>query len=419
MATSFITANDSRDPLNCSRESLCKILTFHQVDPHFLGYMASFGETERPLDYSMTGFHASDTLHIPDDEVLKISRLGRSGKDIQMSYILRSVERSESYEQDLKDKKWPWKIRQMAVHHTFDVKTGRAFWMTVKANDLLQNRIKESPSLFPPISTEPANSAMQFSSMLETQLIFLMWVDENWRHYINYMDEEIHDIMVKAKTAQIEDAEESEEYPRAIVSQMSQRGTMTKQTKGNGGADSGVTSLLGVIRRLFWASERLVCFNHATKIGRSMGVAGRDQGPGKLENGHLIRPWDAEKPRPYRDQTANHAKQLRNLSVLATFTFGELQRLFYVSERLEEMRLIVSLDKQALRDIREYYDGLMTREDMCDDIKRKCRYQMARFSRKVGEIEKNLEVRKTQVESLICWLKEGKSLVSKFFSTNT
>jgi hypothetical protein len=391
------------------------------VDPHFLDYVTSFGETERPLDYSMTGFHANDTLHIPDDRVLEISRLGRSGKDIQISYILRSVERSESYEQDLKDKKWPWKIRQMAVHHTFDVKTGRAFWMTVKANDLLQNRIKESPSLSPPISTEPANAAMQFSSMLETQLIFLMWADENWRHYINYMDEEIHDIMVKAKTAPIEDAEESGEYPRAIVSQMSQRGTMTKQTKGNGDADSrsGVISLLGAIRRLFRATERLGCFNHATKIRGSMVAVGRDHGSGKLENGHLICPWDAEKQRPYSDQTANHAKQLRNLSVLATFTFEELQRLFYVGERLEEMRLVVSLDKQALRDIREYYDGLMTREDMCDDIKTKCRHQMTRFSRKVGEIEKNLEVRKTQVESLICWLKEGKSLVSKFLSTNT
>ncbi|CAI4215862.1 unnamed protein product [Parascedosporium putredinis] len=47
---------------------------------------------------------------------------------------------------------------------------------------------------------------------------------------------------------------------------------------------------------------------------------------------------------------------------------------------------------------------------MCKNIKAKCRGEVARFSREVGRIEKNLEIRKTQIESLLSWLREGKSL---------
>uniref|UniRef100_A0A0C4DIP5 Uncharacterized protein n=1 Tax=Fusarium oxysporum (strain Fo5176) TaxID=660025 RepID=A0A0C4DIP5_FUSOF len=40
-----------------------------------------------------------------------------------------------------------------------------------------------------------------------------------------------------------------------------------------------------------------------------------------------------------------------------------------------------------------------------------CKGDLASFTRRVGRIRKNLEIQLTQIESMMAWLKEGKSLV--------
>jgi hypothetical protein len=74
-----------------------------------------------------SGFRQENHLNAAE-RTHKISSLGRSGRDFHMCYNLKSVERYPSASH------WLWSIRQMAVYHSFDVETGKTFWIVLKAN---------------------------------------------------------------------------------------------------------------------------------------------------------------------------------------------------------------------------------------------------------------------------------------------
>lgn len=94
------------------------------------------------------------------------------------------------------------------------------------------------------------------------------------------------------------------------------------------------------------------------------------------------------------------------------FSFGQLQKLHHMGEQLHEMSLVIQLDAQALRDIKECYGSLMAREDLPEEIRDNCKRSVAQFTCKVERVAKNLEIRLTQLESMKTWLNDGKTLVS-------
>jgi hypothetical protein len=173
------------------------ILAFHQVSPSFLSYLSSFGDSELPLDYSMTGFQSEDDLGASGDAVLEFEKLGRSGYEIRTSYIIRSVECDDSESEDThKGKLSRWKIRQTAVYHSYDMVSGRAFWITVKANRLMMERITEASSELPALkATSLEGTESGFSATLATHLIYLDWCDNRWRQYINDVEIELRGIL--------------------------------------------------------------------------------------------------------------------------------------------------------------------------------------------------------------------------------
>ncbi|KAF5254506.1 hypothetical protein FANTH_764 [Fusarium anthophilum] len=104
------------------------------------------------------------------------------------------------------------------------------------------------------------------------------------------------------------------------------------------------------------------------------------------------------------------AKQLYSLMVLGTFSFEEVQDLHYVGEQLETFRQVIRLNRQTLRDISEHYQDVVTRGISTKKMKKNSKRDLASFTRRVERIQKNLELRLTQVESLLAWLQEGKAL---------
>ena len=158
--------------------------TYHQVMPGFLDLVYSFGRQEYAQDFHFSVFQ-EDTRLSESDRGLKVPELGWSGRDIRMGYGLKSVEPSTS-QQD-----WPWSIRHCAVHHSCDVVSGRATWIVIKGNHLMKDRIEsatESQNL-PQISNFNTVDRA-FASTLATHLIICDWAGDNWRWYINFLEEE-------------------------------------------------------------------------------------------------------------------------------------------------------------------------------------------------------------------------------------
>ncbi|PNP85084.1 hypothetical protein FNYG_01609 [Fusarium nygamai] len=110
------------------------------------------------------------------------------------------------------------------------------------------------------------------------------------------------------------------------------------------------------------------------------------------------------------NQDDDFSKQLYSLMVLGTFSFEEVQHLHHLGEQLEGLRVVLQLDRQTLRDVTEHYQDLASRNGFTAKMIKACKRDLASFTRRVERIQKNLEIRLTQIESMMAWLQEGKTL---------
>ncbi|KAH7175263.1 hypothetical protein EDB81DRAFT_769547 [Dactylonectria macrodidyma] len=392
----FVQASDSRAPLNCSWESFSNILAFHQISPSFLDYVHSFGQSELPKDYSMTGFFSEDSLAISEDDTLKIPELGRSGRELRVSYLLRSVElTSEEDDGNNAEKKWPWRVRQMAIYHSFDFVTGRALWLNIKTNSLMKETITEAVVELPELKASSlGNLASRFEATLATHLIFADWCDSNWRCCINDFEADLSKILIKGKTARISQADESTVVRLKRMMSLQSQGTI--QSRKERGAQTGD----GVIQS---SQAGLGCL--ISKVQRSMSKLKDPQDDSLSQLAAVSQPITGP------PQCVNMLfESMKDLKDLDTFSFGQLQNLHHMSEQLHEMSLVIQLDVQTLRDIKEYYRGLIKNDNVPKEIRENCKSSVARFIWKVDRVAKNLEIRLTQLESMKTWLGDGKAL---------
>ncbi|KAH6960327.1 hypothetical protein DER45DRAFT_583516 [Fusarium avenaceum] len=376
---------DSRAPLNSSYESFTYLSSFYQIPASFLDFVSSFGYTKLPKDYHMTGFNGLDTLDESGESILQIPRLGRSGCEHSTQYLLRSVEKDVG-----PTSKPVWKIRQMAVHHQYDFITGKSFWLNIKTNGLMQERIKEAIADDPSLGPTPADGlAKSFSATLLTHLIHLQWCDDSWRHCINDFEKEVRDVLEKATTARVD---QQPVFSTIVKHVLTMRSTMN----GNDAPDAPESP--GLLR----AALVKVDDRFRKHVMPYLQVS---------SEGSTVLPVRSEKP-VTATNTKNDGveKQLEKFMVLDTFSINEMQRLYHLGEELEAFRLVMQLNRQTLRDIIEHYEDLANRDNFPAELKVFCKPALVSFTRRVERIRKNLEIRVTQVESLIAWLQEGKAL---------
>ncbi|KAJ3526326.1 hypothetical protein NM208_g11245 [Fusarium decemcellulare] len=378
----FFQTEHSRSSLSCSRHSFSYTLSFYQVPPSFLDFVSSFGSTSEPLDCLMTGFHSDDTLSTFNDSLLEIPKLGRSGLEHRMQYLLRSVEPSTD------DGEVKWNVRQMAVYHSYDFVEGRMLWINVKTNSLMRDRIQEATTELPMLRSGATNDVPKsFVATLATHIIHLEWCDNHWRQCINDMERKIQAVLVKAKTAQID-------HPSNLNASTIQRALTIQRTNG---------STIGLSEKSASATPKQGIWNLLKRLS--------PYGDG-AENKDTLPHASPSKPmrKPGHQEDYNSAKQLDSLKILNTFSFGEMQSLHYYAELLEKYRLVMELSRQTLRDIAEHYQGLLNRDNLPVEIKENCKQEVQLFVAQVERIRKNLEIRITQVNSLVGWLQDGKAL---------
>ncbi|KAF4340251.1 serine threonine kinase [Fusarium beomiforme] len=386
----FVQSRNSRAPLNCSHESFCYLSSFYQIPASFLDFLFSFGQSMEPLDYHMTGFNGHDTLDVPESDILGIPRLGRSGREHTVQYLLRSVEKSTGPRGE-----GVWNIRQMAVHHKYDFITGKAFWLNIKANSIMQDRIKEAITEDPKFNPAPEKGLLfSFGTTLMTNLIYLEWCDESWRQCINDLEDKIRTVLEKAKIASVD--QQPDLHACAIKVLTSRTNTSAAETPEKS------------------TSMNLTCIDPRQVIGRPL-TSYLHSALGKSSQETNVTPLlpvtSKTVAAPITKTDDNLARRLKSLKVLETFSVEELQHLHYLGEQLENFRLVMLLSSQTLRDISEHYQDLTKRDNFPEDQKAECARSVSSFVRRVDRIRKNLEIRVTQIESLRSWLQEGKTLL--------
>ncbi|KAI6774807.1 hypothetical protein HG530_001565 [Fusarium avenaceum] len=372
----FLQAENSRAPLNCSRDSFSHIMSYHQVPPTFIDFVSAFGATHYPTDYHMTGFDSDDTLRVHDSNLINISTLGRSGREHCMQYLLRSVERDSNDDESRR-----WNIRQAAVYHSFDFIEGKALWINIKANGLLKDRIIEA-------TNDPAvldlgtrdDLPKSFAATLVIHLIFLEWCDEDWRMCIRDCESKVRDVLAKAQTSQVV------QPPAFSASARRALGFQKARPTGLSESEKQPPSVA-----LAWGRKIHSNLRSLSRY-KYRGTQDRDVFGTTDDDNHLQK------------------RQFDNLKNLDGFSFGELQHLYYMSEQLESYRLVMELNHQTLRDIAERYQNLPSQRGFPESLTENCMEDILSFVRRVERIRKNLEIRMTQVTSLLAWLQDGKAL---------
>lgn len=296
-----------------------------------------------------------------------IPTLGRSGNSLRLSYLLRSVERVDD------DKDWPWSIRQAAVYHSFDIKTGRSLWINIKGNDYLKQAVRDDTIQGRTLWNNKVDYAFQTS--LTIHMIYIQWCGENWRWFVRDIESALRPYMLNVLMAPVEKTPYFKNTPNESW-RVQYNDPVSPALVSTGNNTKRSPFLPTAIRNKFGLS---------TKVGRDT---------------------DPEKCRPDKQVQPRTRHKRAVLDLGGLYSFQELQKLTMQGERIEEALLVIKLNIQTLTSIWNYYDGLQ----------KSPRFPMPGravplFLSKVKGTMHTLEVQQMQLESLCSKLAQGRKLV--------
>ncbi|EMR68183.1 hypothetical protein UCREL1_4801 [Eutypa lata UCREL1] len=229
-------------------------------------------------------------------------------------------------------------MRQTAVYHSLDISNGKSFWVTVKANGLIRNRIAEaSSSSSGPLSIVPSDLQSSLRNALATHLIMLQWCTDGWRCHGNGDASPI-------KTC-------TSEFPQG-------------KPPPSGLVASGLVSVP------------------------------LTQEPETIDQGR----------EEQLDQTT------KRLQVLQDFSLKDLQNLNFTSSKLREAKMVMSMNINILKELREHYWNLLETASVPSTIAEPRGSDMDSFQRRVKLFERCLESECLRADTLMGQLEDGKNL---------
>ncbi|KAI0505225.1 hypothetical protein F5B22DRAFT_628666 [Xylaria bambusicola] len=404
----FIRAPHSRAPLDCSKEMVSLAFTFHQVMAQFLDVVLHFG-TFPGLNIP-TAFHhcvfRHERFNEPSDaHRFSIPQLGRSGMEIKHCYNLWAVEKSSSTH----GKRAPWEIRQAGLYHSLDLLNGKATWVHIKANKLLESRITEaytSPEYLEPCDIQTVDDS--FSATLMTHLIVFEWCGENWRQYLNHWECELERILITIRNAPIHKVE------RALVDVNSNiadiLGSPAQQLS------TTPTTRIGTIgsQLTSWNSPRGATFNSISPtllqtsfvekhVVSSLDESSQPTGSKPIEQN--FSPLQSPiTPNGQTDLTKDP------FEVFDDFKYKDLQHLHFIGSKLHEADMIMKLDADILLEVVEYFKDFVNDSRTPCTIRDGCQGTLFQFVQRTNGIVRELEAQRTRISTLITLLNDGKAL---------
>ena len=366
---SFVQAPHSRERLYTTRYMLALLLTYQQAIPGFLDFVFLFGKQAIERGFHFGGFRYQSRLS-DSERGLEVSELGWSGRDYKLCFNLRSVERARGGGE-------PWSIRQAAIHHSFDVVNGQASWIIIKANKVLQGRIRSATGpqgLHKVKSYQEADRA--FASTLATHLIVCQWSGENWRWYIDYLEESLQ--LTTGRT--LSPIVKTPTSPTADPS--------WSPTRQSTYAD---THELSDIARVKQPSRPL----QQTRPSPS----GLD--PVTVSNENAAQ------------SLCDPSNSLASVGE-AEFTFTDLQKTQNAEEKANAAALILKNNISVFADLEKYYRTLSTSQGWPKDLTTHCGEDMLRFEQDLSSVRNDMQLQLSRVEALLHLIAGRKSLVSRF-----
>ena len=379
----FVQAGHSRDCLRVTRELFTNILTYRQVMPSFLDFVFSFGKQQHAEDFHFSGFRGESNLSSTSQN-LRIPELGRSGMNLQLCYSLRSVEPALH-------EPVPWSIRQTAFYHSFDMESGQASWIIIKGNDCMKNRVMletQGPNAPDLRSFDTINQC--YSSALRTHLLFCEWSAENWRWYINRLEEKVQDIT-----------------RRTLDKSIYAPGT-SALAMGGSNRDSE-TSIKSVKRSWsFKAPSRALTFErfHSPAEDKVMPLINESNPkPNGRRPPPVLPPGVKVDTHGAANDTATTQYQPE------PFQFDEVRRIQLIEERANETLLVLKTNTTVQEELKHYYSSLARTNGFPQEIKQLCESDLADFCKRINSLQNGFRMQQARLETLLRLLADRKTLL--------
>jgi hypothetical protein len=349
---------------------LLQILTYHQVMPPFMHYIFPFGRQQEVRDFHFMGFR-SDSYIETVNKVQEIPLLGRHGRQIELCYSLKSVERSSDPQNAAAGEGWA--IRQCSLHHRFDFRTEQMTWIIIKANRLIQDEIQRQCEA-EHRETPTFDSISPFVATLGVHRILATWAGENWHWYINDMEK-----AMQSKTRR------TLSVPLETTKQGSRPRSQTLDSQSSPISPHKRTFSIGSLPRRFKRSASVSTWNSDDPtLGSSQSF-----------------------PLQCLPETTD---KLKNVAIDDT-SFEDFQTVQFSEDQANEALLILRANSKVLMDLRQEYTSLLKNKSCPASIL--CyATDVERFDQHLANVEKDLLMQQNRLEALLRVLADRKNLVS-------
>ncbi|KAF6229253.1 hypothetical protein HO133_007369 [Letharia lupina] len=383
----FIHAAHSRDKLKISREMLMLCFTHFQVMPEFVEFLFPFGFQSYAQDFYFSGFRQRTQLAERRRNNAPAPNARPVDKRYQICCNLKSVEPSDSD---------GWSIRHCAVHHSFDMNEVRTSWIIVKGDEQMKQRIESAISdrgRHEPSDFESLGRA--FETSLETHLIFCDWSAENWRWYINSLEEKFQSMTRRTFSAPV--------YVPFVPAAATDQFTLNPRTN----TDISKYSMFSRTRT-----------NLTEKRSLKPAMKQRLSAPQTYENPDtgISQPLPPDEDDDDDDGDKEPESPLKPNDVKAEdetrdFSFGKLRKVHNVAEKANEAVLVLKQNIIVLTQLKRYYRSISSRKDFPKDRVENCEDAIDGFELRIGGLENDMQTQILRLETLLRLLEDRKTLL--------
>lgn len=381
---SFVHAAHSRDKLKISRDMLTMCFTHFQVMPEFVTFLFPFGFQSYAQDFYFSGFR--HRIQLAEHWRNTAPNARPVAKRFEICCNLKSVEPSDSDE---------WSIRHCAVHHSFDMKEVRTSWIIVKGDELMKRRIESATSHRGPHEASDFKSmGRAFEASLEMHLIFCDWSAENWRWYINFLEDRFQNMTRRTFSAPVHVAF----LPAPDTDQFALKSrTNTQRTEGSkfsmfSRTQTQVTekgSLKPPMNHQL--SDPQTYTNPDTGISQPLPPDDDDD--------------DGEAESPLKQSDIKVEDENRE------FSFGKLRKVHKIAEKANEAVLVLKQNIIVLVQLKQYYRWISRRKDFPKDLADNCNDAIDDFELRIEGLENDMQTQILRLETLLRLLEDRKTLV--------
>ena len=347
------------------------------VMPDFIDFLFAFGYQESVRDPSFSGFR--QRIRYSDERSnLRFSHPSLTETEIQLCYNLKSVEFVTSAQKE-------GSIRQCAVHHSLNLDNGRTSWLFVKGNCLIKRRIEKATSKRGvPAMSNFETPGRAFAAALATHLVLCEWSNEQWRWYLNDLEDESQQVCGRTLSAPLNVLSKSEvEHNEWLFSGKGSRTLIS-------GDNAAISRSHDVGSRIFERGEKQ--------------TSGRTNISSQPLPPHIIMAGVATANPQRTDSWSSDASQ--------DWSISQIQRIQYIQERIHEVKFTLQQNLQIMHQLKDFYQNRVDWTEFKIWDKALSPQQFKNFLFRLDCIKNDVQMHILRTELLSERLSQRKSLVS-------